>query len=88
MLVLGVTGFGLLFIAYVLSLFAVLDQESVVFNILNFAGAALIAYFIYSEGMVYIALLPSAWAIIAVYYMIGHKIPHKGKHNSQRHNNH
>lgn len=71
-MVLGVSGFGLLLIAYILSLFAVIDQESFCFNIMNFVGAMMLAYYVNEHGNFMITLLPTIWAVVALYYMVSH----------------
>lgn len=80
MLVIGVVGFALLLIAYILSLFAVLDQESFFFNLLNFIGAALLTYYVYGYASFLITMLPATWALIALYYMFTHHENHKKNH--------
>lgn len=71
-LIVGVLGFGLLLIAYILSLFAVIDQESFYFNVMNFAGAMMLAYYVNEYANFMITLLPLIWAIVALYYMVSH----------------
>jgi len=68
-LILGVMGFAILLLAYILSLFAVIDQESFYFNALNFIGAVLLAYYVSRYGYLSITMLPAIWAIVAFCYM-------------------
>ncbi|PIN87252.1 hypothetical protein COV19_00590 [Candidatus Woesearchaeota archaeon CG10_big_fil_rev_8_21_14_0_10_44_13] len=87
-LVIGVLGFILLLIAYILSLFAVLDQESFYFNMLNFIGAIMMAYYIKGYDNFTITLLPMIWAFVALCYMIPHirRRKNNNNHNHQKKN--
>ena len=60
---LGVT---ILLIAYFLTLFKILHQESRTYGILNVAGAGLAGYASYLIGFVPFIVLESAWVLVAL----------------------
>ena len=69
-IVLGVAGFALLLLAYVMALFGRLKQDSWTFDILNIVGAILLAYYTYKENAIIFSVLLLAWAFVAVLNMI------------------
>lgn len=72
-LIIGVIGFAFLLIGYILSLFGVIDQESLYFNLLNFIGAVLLVYYVNGYGYMSITILPGIWALVALCYIFLHK---------------
>lgn len=59
-------GVTILLVAYFLSLFKIIHQESKIYGLMNIAGAGLAGYASYLIGFVPFIVLESAWVLVAV----------------------
>ena len=62
----GSVGVALLLIAYFMSLFKLLRQESKAYGLLNFAGAGLACYASLVIGFIPFVVLEGIWAVVAL----------------------
>lgn len=69
-LMFGFAGFGFLIIAYVLTLFGKINQESYVFTMMNIIGAALMAAYAYDVDGWAIIMMPLLWGLVSMIYLI------------------
>ncbi|MBD3313526.1 hypothetical protein GF345_03720 [Candidatus Woesearchaeota archaeon] len=76
-MMIGIAGLAALLLAYLLTLFGKMDQESGSFNILNIIGALSLTYYTYVEEVYSFAVLLFAWAVVSVINMM------RGKKNAK-----
>ncbi len=66
-LVIGASGMSLLLIAFVLNLFKKIMQDSIVYNVFNIIGSALLVYYAYILNSIPFIILETVWALFAFY---------------------
>ena len=64
--IIGSTGVSLLLIAFLLSLFKIIEQESVVYSLLNIVGAALAGYASWLIDYMPFVVLEGTWCLVAI----------------------
>ena len=69
-LVIGASGMSLLLIAFVLNLFKKIMQDSIVYNVFNIIGSALLVYYAYILNSIPFIILEAVWALFAFYKLI------------------
>lgn len=69
-LVIGASGMSLLLIAFVLNLFKKIMQNSIVYNVFNIIGSALLVYYAYILNSIPFIILEAVWALFAFYKLI------------------
>ncbi|MCX6707988.1 MAG: hypothetical protein NT001_07720 [Candidatus Woesearchaeota archaeon] len=69
-MMIGLMGLAILLLAYALSLFGAISQDSWKFDILNFTGALCLAYYTYVAGAIFFSVLLLVWAMMAVINMV------------------
>ena len=66
----GIIGLALLLIAFVLNLLKKISQNSKTYNLINFIGAGLLAYYSYTLNNAIFFILEFVWAAFALYFLI------------------
>jgi uncharacterized membrane protein YfcA len=66
----GSFGVGLLLIAFLLSLFKVISQESITYSLLNIIGAALAGYASWLIDYMPFVVLEGTWCLVAIAGMV------------------
>jgi len=69
-LVIGASGMSLLLIAFVLNLFKKIMQDSIVYNVFNIIGSALLVYYAYILNSIPFIILEAVWALFAFYKLM------------------
>ncbi|MDO8625321.1 MAG: hypothetical protein Q7R47_04530 [Candidatus Diapherotrites archaeon] len=66
----GFAGFLLVFIAFALNFLKRVRRFSLVFNVLNFAGSVLLAYYAFQISDLVFLVVNAVWAIIALFFVL------------------
>jgi len=66
----GIIGLFLLLLAFVLNLLKKINQNSKIYNLINFVGAGLLTYYSYTLNNAIFFILELIWAVFALYFLI------------------
>lgn len=68
--IIGIIGLFLLLLAFVLNLLKKINQNSKIYNLINFVGASLLTYYSYTLNNAIFFILELVWAVFALYFLI------------------
>jgi len=68
--IMGFVGLTLMMVAFILNILKKLATESIIYNLLNLAGAIALAYYSYSLSSMPFLILQIMWGIFALYNLI------------------
>lgn len=68
--IIGIIGLFLLLLAFILNLLKKINQNSKIYNLINFIGASLLTYYSYILNNAIFFILEFVWVIFALYFLI------------------